>query len=315
MLQKGNIRICRPSEAIGLIDRSQDTGRLLAHAVEHLMFSHSYKKFDLVLGPHFMNNGFEVYDYDQEVCKVRFYVPDGQERTATQLEFKYNYHVHNKAPMDTKRTSNISKILDCVRLIKSASVLDHMTRFRGVKSLIEESTKYASRKRDFERVFSSIAYDNLETNFSLFEDLLNKRDTSAVETLRNKFYDRHKEYVAAAEHKARMSRNSALITKNHSGDYRVIHRVETKVEGESNQTKANYIMVNHEAKGKIPPNIYGKLCLLEIAEQNDGDVHNIEGVGEVHKYTIGSVYTIIGEDLEEPAIDEYAGAQSQVESD
>jgi len=314
MLQIGDDRICRPSEAIGLIDRSQnpETGRLLAHAVEHLMFSHPYKKFDLVFRKHFMSNGFQVYDFGLEVCNIRFYKPDGEERTALQLEFRYNYNVHSKAPKDSKRTSNISKILDLVRLIKPASTKDHASRFH-VEELIEETTKFAAHKRDFDRVFSNIAYDNVETNISLFDDLLNKRNTSAVEALRNKFYEKHKAYVAAAEHKTRMSRNSALVTKNHSGDYRVVHRVETSKDREA--VKANYVMVDYARKDDIPPNIYGKLCLLEIADQNDGNTHEVEGVGQVVKHgTVGSVYTIIGEDLEGPPISGDAGTHSQIES-
>ena len=88
----------------------------------------------------------------------------------------------------------------------------------------------------------------------------------------------------------------------------------TKEGAPDGKIKANYAMVNYDAKDKIPPHIYGKLCLLEIAEQNEGKDHSIEGVGSVYKPEDQyPVYTIIGEDLEEPAINEYAGAQSQVE--
>jgi hypothetical protein len=315
MLQKNGHTFCRPSEAITMIDRSQDTGRLMAYAVEHLMLSHPYKKFDLVLDPHFMANGFKVYDYDREVCVVSFYTPDGEERTALQLEFKYNYNVHNKAPRDTKRTSNINKILDCVRMIKAAEVHDHMNTVRSAKELIEEVTKYAACKRGFESVFSSIAYDKVQTNVALFDDLFNRRDTSAVETLRNKFYAKRKDFDIANDHVNRLSRHSVAVLKNHSGDYRVVHRMTTKEDAPEGRIKVNYAMVNYDAKDKIPPNIYGKLCLLEIAEQNDGQEHSIEGVGHVFKPTITHpVYTIIGEDLEEPAVNEYSGAYNQVES-
>lgn len=316
MLRKNGFIICRPSEMITMIDRSKETGRLLAHAVEHLMFSHPYKKFDLVMGEHFMSNGFEVYDFDRLVCYIRFYTPDGEERTALQLEFKYNYNVHNKAPRDTKRTSNISKILDCVRMIKAAEVYDHRLTVKNARDLIEETTKFAACKRGFESVFSSIAYDKVQTNVALFDDLFNKRDTSAVETLRNKFYAKRKDFDIANDHMDRLSRHSVAILKNHSGDYRVVHRMATKEGAPEGKIKANYAMVNYDAKDKIPPNIYGKLCLLEIAEQNEGQDHSIEGVGSVFKPTVTyPVYTIIGEDLEEPAINEYSGAQSQVESD
>lgn len=315
MLQKSGYTICRPSEAITMIDRSQDTGRLMAYAVEHLMFSHPYKKFDLVMGPHFMSNGFDVYDFDRQVCQISFYTPDGAERTALQLEFKYNYNVHNKAPRDTKRTSNVNKILDCVRMIKAAEVYDHKVTVKDGRELIEETTKYAACKRSFENVFSSIAYDKVQTNVALFDDLFNKRDTSAVEALRNKFYAKRKDFDIANDHITRLSRHSVAILKNHSGDYRVVHRMATREGAPDGQVRANYVMVNYDAKDKIPPNIYGKLCLLEIAEQNDGEKHSIEGVGSVFKPTITyPVYNIIGEDLEEPAVNEYSGAQSQTES-
>ncbi|MFN9902834.1 MAG: hypothetical protein ACK55Z_29450, partial [bacterium] len=169
--------------------------------------------------------------------------------------------------------------------------------------LIEETTKYAACKRSFETVFSSIAYDKVQTNVALFDDLFNKRDTSAVETLRNKFYAKRKDFDIANDHITRLSRHSVAIVKNHSGDYRVVHRMTTREGAPDGQVKARYAMVNYDAKDKIPPNIYGKLCLLEIAEQNDGEKHSIEGVGSVFKpFNNYPVYTIIGEDLEEPAI-------------
>jgi hypothetical protein len=318
MLQKNGYTICRPSEAINMIDRqaNPETGRLLAHAVEHLMFSHPYKKFDVVMGQNFMSNGFEVFDFNRSVCKVRFYKPDGDERTALQLEFKYTYNVHSKAPRDTKRTSNVNKISECVRLIKPVEASDYVPALRNAKSLVEETTKFVGCKRAFESIFSSVGYDKVQNNIALFEDLFNKRDTSAVETLRNKFYTRLKDYEVASEHIKRLARHSAIVVRNHSGDYRVVHRITTREGVPEGQVKANYAMVNYDAKDKIPPNIYGKLCLLEIAEQNDGNDHSVEGVGGVDKdgdrY---SVYTIIGEDLEEPAVNEYSGAQSKVESD
>ena len=314
MLRKNGSTICRPSEAISMLDRTDEADRLLAYAVEHLMFSHPYKKFDLVISDS-AAKGFHVYDFEERVCQIGLYRPDGEERTALQLEFKYNYHVHNKAPKDAKRTSNINKILDCVKLIKPTVIRDHKDLLRKKTiGLVEETTKYSAAKREFDRVFSSIAYDRVETNISLFEDLLNKRDTSAVDALRNKFYSRHQEYVAAAEHKMRLCRNSVMVTKNHSGDYRVIHRLTSPAEDDPGAVRATYDMVTYPEKEKIPPNIYGKLCLLEIAEQNEESTHSIEGVGHIDKnYKVAPVYIIIGEDLEEPAIDVDARTKGEVE--
>ena len=304
--------LCRPDEAIKRLDRTKEDGRLMAYAVEHLMFTHPYKKFDLLV---FGNHAIKVYDFERKVCNITTYSPDGSERTALQLQFEYDYNVHNKAPRDTKRTSNVNKIAECVRMIKPAGVEVHKKYLANqAKSVIEDCTKFSSAKREFERVFSGVAYNNLSTNVALFEDLLNHRDTSAVDTLRKKFTERRQEYEAAQGQLVKLHKHSVMVTRNHSGDYRLVHR-RVLEEMTDNRVRVHYAMVNYDGKNKLPPNIYGKVCLLEIAEQGEDKEKTVEGVGMVAKdHPIYPVYIIVGEDLEEPAINDDAGAQGQVES-
>lgn len=318
MLQSGELKICRPAEAINELDRTKPRDRLMAYAVEHLMFSHPYKKFDLAMRGGWNDMGIDnikVYDFEHSPCSIDFYQPDGDERNALQLEFTYDRNVHSKSPKDTKRTSNVSKILECVKLIKPAGPEEHRKRARAAKDLIEEATKFAACKRSFEGVFSGIAYDKVHTNIALFEALLNKQETTAVETLRKKFYDKHKDYSDAREYLFRLRKHSVMIVKNHSGDYRLVHRQVVKDET-ANKMVAKYSLSQYGAKSDIPPNIYGKLCLLEIAQQSDNNEHSIEGVGKVSKeIPTTPVYIIIGEDLEEPAINDDTRTQSQDEGD
>lgn len=306
------VDILRPAEAINRLDRTKDSGRLMAYAVEHLMFTHPYKKFDLAFSG---DTWIKVYDFEHLVCNITTYAPDGVERTALQLQFEYDYNVHNKAPRDTKRTSNVNKIAECVKMIRPAKVEAHIKIASGARSVIEECTKFSATKREFERVFANVSYNNLSDNVALFDDLLNHRDTSAVDVLRKKFTDKRQEYEAAQEHLAKLRRHSVMVTRNHSGDYRLVHRRVLEVMTD-NRIRVDYAMVNYDGKDKLPPNIYGKVCLLEIAEQGEDDEKTIEGVGLVSKnQAIHPVYIIIGEDLEEPAINGDAGAKGQIESD
>lgn len=306
------VTILRPAEAIKKIDRTKEGGRLMAYAIEHLMLTHPYKKFDLVF---FHDTRIRVYDFERKVCDITTYAPDGSERTALQLQFEYDYHVHSKAPRDTKRTSNVNKIAECVKLIKPASIGDHKNYATKAKAVIENCTKFSASKRDFERLFANISYDKLWTNVVLFDDLFNGRKTVAVENLHNKFKSKRAEYEAARDQLIKLRRHSVMVTRNHSGDYRLIHRRVLEEVTSDGTLRVNYGMANYDGKDKLPPNIYGKVCLLEIAEQSEGNQIEIEGVGMVDKdQPIHPVYIIIGEDLEEPAINDDAGETSQNES-
>jgi hypothetical protein len=85
---------------------------------------------------------------------------------------------------------------------------------------------------------------------------------------------------------------------------------------------AQYFMSTHEKKEDLHPAIFGKLCLLEIAQQsiepsnykNPKSSQGVEGVGTV---TVVEnkvpVYIIVGEDLEDPqvTIDANSGTEGQ----
>lgn len=317
---------CRPAEAINYIDRAKETDRMYGYAIEHLMFTHPYKKFDLKVEGAY-NSSFacfdsiHVYDFEQLVCKISLYNPAGEERTNTQLQFEYNYNVHKKDPKSIKRTCNTAKILDCVKLIKAATPANHKYFAQNAKEVIEEATRFSAHKRSLESVFSNVAYANVDSNLELFDDLFNGRDTVAVNTLRTKFLERRKEFEESKEYRDRLRKYSVMVVKNHNGDYRVVHRRVVKKEN-SNDMVAQYFMSTHEKKEDLHPAIFGKLCLLEIAQQsiepsnykNQKPSQGVEGVGTV---TVVEnkvpVYIIVGEDLEDPqvTIDANSGTESQ----
>jgi len=102
-----------------------------------------------------------------------------------------------------------------------------------------------------------------------------------------------------------------------------VHRRVVKKEN-SNDMVAQYFMSTHEKKEDLHPAIFGKLCLLEIAQQSieptvrsQTPSQGVEGVGTVTLVENKvPVYIIVGEDLEDPqvTIDANPGTESQDES-
>lgn len=299
----------KPQEIFDLLDRRHERQRILLSGLEAIVYNHTHKKFYFGLENSDYKNltaktGYplcvEVYDYGMRVGKVSTFQPDGQERTKLQVQFEYDYDVHQKEPRNVKRSSDHRKIVDFAKLFRpidftKPNVLNEM--FNGVVSAIGGVTKLRNRSSGVNKLLEGFYYGNKSTNAELMYNLIHNMPSPAAIEFKQKFETAYAESKAADDEFHSLTRRIAVITSTPYGDY-LVCRYEHKGKPTSKdlEDRDNYhgALEVFESRDAIPEDIIGKMSVLEISNTSDEDVE-IDGVGVYWKNNNRMI--IMGEDL------------------
>jgi hypothetical protein len=272
-----------------------------------LHFQHPYKKFvvaakirypedgDNVTKPTLAHDEFHLYDFGVQVAKVGMYTPNGEKRDNKQLQVRYNYDVHFKEPRNIKRTSNLNKIDSLMAMIQPATDNKILDQVPGARDLVNKACGFVESQRAFQKFFSDMYYGDKSALAQTFDDLLNKRDTMAIDKLRKDFYETRDLKDKAQVEALALSKQVVSVVKNPIlGEYRVI-RYSVVKDGE------NKIMHSqtYNAKEDLPDDVVGNLAVLEIGLSSD-DRARVDGVGEAMRVPYAEVSTLIGKDFNDP---------------
>ena len=109
--------ILSPRELLDSMARfANERQKLFGQALEALTFGHKYKNFyvnatvDVRDDGKYLVRTVAVKDFHHTCCEFSIHVPGGQSRTNEQLEFTYDYEIHDKEPRRVRRTSDYKKI-------------------------------------------------------------------------------------------------------------------------------------------------------------------------------------------------------------
>jgi hypothetical protein len=288
-------------QALELLNQNRTEHRLQCAALEALHFHHPYKNFtvemalrDNVTPPTLTHDKVHVQDFTVEVARFGLYVPEGDTRDKTQLEIRYNYRVHDKKPNNIKRTSNLNKIDSLVKMVKPASSMDVLRDTFDASNFIDKQTKFSAVRREFRKVFERFYYGDKDANAQLIDDLLNKRDTTAVEQLRSVFEEaRSKMNSAQDEMKALSSHIVCAVKNSHSGQYRIIRY---NLAGDEQQ-KIVISDTIYNTKEELPKDVFGPIAVLEIG-LHDNKYLEVEGIGEANTSRLGEHYLLVGKEFD-----------------
>ena len=294
-------------QALELLNQSRIEHRLHCAALESLHFQHPYKKFvvaakirypedgDNVTKPTLAYDEFHLYDFGVQVAKITMYTPNGEKRDSKQLQVRYNYDVHFKEPRNIKRTSNLNKIDSLMAMIQPATDNKILDQVPGARDLVNKACGFVESQRAFQKFFSDMYYGDKSALAQTFDDLLNKRDTMAIDKLRKDFYETRDLKDKAQVEALALSKQVVSVVKNPIlGEYRVI-RYSVVKDGE------NKIMHSqtYNAKEDLPDDVVGNLAVLEIGLSSD-DRARVDGVGEAMRVPYAEVSTLIGKDFNDP---------------
>lgn len=307
----------KPADMLGMFNREKERHRVLMSGIEVLAFAHPHKKFyfrvekwvydKLRTEPDMVNTTkLDVYDYGVCVGSLSTYKPDGNERDKVQVEFKYDYNVHQKEPKNLKRSSDWRKIIEFGKMFRPADVDNprtHSKMFYNLTERIADVTMLRNRTRGLKNIVDRISYGR--DSMKLLYDLVNNQVSVEADKFKTEFMAAWQESEEARQHFHEQSKRVAVVVPTPHNEF-FVTRFEF-IEGRPTREELS----SYKTQGKVyadrsalPEDIAGKLAVLEISSDESTDV-KIDGVGIFERDANRMV--IIGEDLY--GID--SGTQSQ----
>jgi hypothetical protein len=309
----------KPTEVLGLLDRDDGRQRTLMSGIEALVYGHPHKKFYFKMEKYQYKEltnkedyspgsiRLEVYDYGMKVGHIGTYRPNGNERDKMQVEFQYNYNVHQKEPKNVKRSSDHRKILEFAKLFHAASIDGermHAQMFHDVPDRIGDVTKLRDRLRGIKNMLDKIGYGKEADK--LVYDLVNNQISVEADKYRGEFMAAWHQAEAGRQDFYRQTNRIAVLVPTPHNEYLL-----TRYEFNGREAKDRHDTEGYKAHSSViadreslPEDVSGKLAVLEISNFSDDDV-KIDGVGIFEKDSNRII--VIGEDLN--GID--SGTQSQ----
>lgn len=309
----------KPQEIFDLLDRRHERQRALLSGLEAVVYNHPHKKFYFGIDNSDYKSltaktgypiSVEVFDYGIVVGKVSTFQPDGLERTKLQVQFQYDYNVHQKEPRNVKRSSDYRKIVEFAKLFRPLDFTKPNTlheMFGGVVRAIQDVTKLRDRSSAVNKLMEGFYYGNKSENAELMLNLIHNTPSPAAVAFKQKFEAAYEESKAADDHFRSLTRRIAVIASTPHGEYLVCrYQHKDKPSSRDLNDRDNYHGATEvfERRELIPEDIVGKMSVLEISNTSDDDVE-VDGVGLYWKQSNRMI--IIGEDLN--GID--PGTQSQ----
>jgi len=292
------------SELFPMINRESESGRVFLQAIEALAFSHPHKKFyyrvraDRIGEESKLKNlKLSVMDYGSRVCTISTFRPDGEHRNKFQVQFEYDYEVHQKEPRNLKRSSDYKKILDYAKLVRP---FDHTTKgamvnvFHSVGETLSNVTKLRDGATKVSRLFSNLHYGGNVEKLT-FYNIICGNINPETEKMRAAFVEAYSDYNACLLRYNTLMNKVAVVVPTAHGEYRVVRR-QYKGRGDRSEdiTSYDYESKIYQNKDSLPEDLTGKMAVLEILP-SDSSISEVDDVGIFDSRHM--VYTIIGEDL------------------
>ncbi len=297
----------KPADMLGMFNREKERHRVLISGIEVLAFAHPHKKFYFRVEKFYYDKlrtnpdeigtiKLDVYDYGVNVGYLSTYKPEGMERDKAQVEFKYDYNVHQKEPKNLKRSSDWRKIIEFGKLFKPIDVDNprtHSRMFYNVTEAVADVTMLRNRIRPMKNVVDRISYG--KDSEKLLYDLVNNQISVEADKFKTEFMAAWQQAEAARLDFRKQTNRIAVIMPTPHSEF-VVTRFEF-IEGKPTREELSSYKVQgklYEDRSALPDDIAGKLAVLEISNDESTDV-KIEGVGVFERDK--SRMIIIGEDL------------------
>lgn len=297
----------KPADILGMFNREKERHRVLMSGIEVLAFAHPHKKFYFRVEKFYYdklrNNPDEAYTfkldvYDYGVCvgSLSTYKPDGNERDKVQVEFKYDYNVHQKEPKNLKRSSDWRKIIEFGKMFRPVDVDNprtHVKMFHNLTERVADVTMLRNRTRGLKNTIDRITYG--KDSEKLLYDLVNNQVSVEADKFKSEFMVQWREAEAARQDYQRQTDRIVVIVPTPHNEF-LLTRFQIK-EGKTQRDE----ITAYNAQGKVyadrsalPEDVTGKLAVLEISSDDTADV-KIDGVGIFERDANRVI--IIGEDL------------------
>jgi hypothetical protein len=292
----------------------------LFSGIEAIVYKHPYKKFyfsmleeayeEVKNKKRYGGVSINLMDYGLCVGTISTYSPDGMERNKLQVQFRYNYNVHQKEPKNIKRSSDHKKILEFATMFRPLDITSSIVPcmfFGCVLEDIEGVTKLQDGYKSLRRVMEPFYYSALETT-KIIRELIDGTSSIQTDKFKHEFEAAWSKSMETREAHARLTDRIAVVIPTPYGEY-LLCRFQSKDKGKNEDLDSfNHSAVVYPDKASLPEDVSGKMVVLEIANTSDESSIVVDGVGMFHKAINKMV--IIGEDLY--GID--PGAESQTPS-
>lgn len=303
----------KADEIFPLLDRTVERQRVLATGLEAISYAHPHKKFYYridrsdyeALASGTMKGiayRFDVMDYGLKVGKIGTYKPDGNERDKAQVQFEYDYNVHQKEPRHVKRSSNHSKIFEFAALFRplDVSVSNPKTMSEmipGVTNSLDQHLSVRNAYREVGKILDSMYYGDRDQNAKILYDLCVGRTTTDTIGFKDRVVNAYSGMNKVIAEASKAMSRIAVINPTPHGEY-FVARFELKDYKKRDDIEGyNWSPAIYPSKDTLPDDVAGRVSVLEIADTTDvnDDEHYVEGIGLLWKNTNRMI--IFGEDL------------------
>jgi len=303
-------------EMLDLTSRfASESQKLMAQALEALAFAHPYKKFYVhgvvhpIDGGKYKINSVKVMDFHRQVCRLEFYDPQGHARKSTQLEFKYDYNIHDKEPRNIRRTSDLRKVQKCVEDIRPItmrkdvwSLLEHDDKWRLAKA-VNITTGIDEHQKAYEKLHERFYFGG-RAEREIIKNLVYGITSADTEAYKKEYVEVVSQCDAARAESEALYKCRAMVSSNIYGEYAVLYAVGKVNDGDIDTE----IIKTFASKDELPDAIKGKVAVLDILSQgkptsrDDRYIPDVGGVFEVQDLgqACDDVYYVIGKDIYDP---------------
>lgn len=303
----------KADEIFPLLDRTVERQRVVATGLEAISYAHPYKKFyyrmdrsdyetlksDTMKGYAYR---FDVMDYGIRVGKLSTFKPEGQERDKIQVQFEYDYNVHQKEPRNVKRSSNHNKIFEFANLFRPLNVSASNTlvmseMINGVASSLDQYLNVKSAHKHVTKVLDSMYYGDRLLNAKILYDLCMGQISPETIAFKDKVISAYSEMDKVTVEATRVMSKIAVINPTPHGEY-FVARFELKSYKKRDDVEGyQWLPTVYKSKSELPEDIAGRVSVLEIADTGevDSSEHYVEGIGLLWKNTNRMI--VFGEDL------------------
>lgn len=296
----------KPADMLGILKREKERHRVLMSGIEVLAYSHPHKKFYFRVEKFYYDKlrtdpdavqtiKLDVYDYGVNVGYLSTYKPDGMERDKVQVEFKYDYNVHQKEPKNLKRSSDWRKIIEFGKLFRPVDVDNprtHARMFYNLADSVADVTMLRNRTKGLKNMIDRISYGR--NSDKLLYDLVNSQVSVEADRFKTEFMAAWQQAEEAKQEYQKQTSRVAVIVPTPHNEF-VVTRFEF-IEGRNRDEITAYKIQGkvYTDRSGLPEDVAGKLAVLEISSDETTDI-KIEGVGLFSRDLNRMI--IIGEDL------------------
>lgn len=303
----------KANEIFPLLDRTVERQRVLATGLEAISYAHPHKKFYYRIDRsdyESLTSGtmkglayrFDVMDYGLRVGKIGTYKPDGNERDKVQVQFEYDYNVHQKEPRNVKRSSNHSKIFEFATLFRAlnvsvANTLVMSEMINGVADSLDQHLSVRNANKEVTRMLDSLYYGDRLLNARILYDICVGQVTPDAIAFKDKIVNAYSGVSKVMAEAAKTMSKIAIINPTPHGEY-FVARFELKDYKKRGDVEGyQWLPTIYPSKDSLPEDLVGRVSVLEIADTSDvnHDEHYVDGIGLLWKNTNRMI--VFGEDL------------------